>query len=151
MLTTAGNVREEAFDRIWSTAPNLLKLRNRVLKGKCSICEYRLLCGGCRARAYAISLDMMDADPWCTHSPDGQNIISLSDSSNGNEKTEETGKLFWTREAEDHLRMIPSHSRHIIRCAVERYAVTINCSEVTPSLMDEARRNWETDETGTPE
>ena len=37
--------------------------------GKCGICEYRRVCGGCRARAFAISGDYLAAEPFCTYEP----------------------------------------------------------------------------------
>ncbi|MFZ2655421.1 MAG: radical SAM protein [Victivallales bacterium] len=37
--------------------------------GKCSVCEFRMVCGGCRARAYAGGGDILAADPTCSHVP----------------------------------------------------------------------------------
>ncbi|OIO37884.1 MAG: hypothetical protein AUJ72_03695 [Candidatus Omnitrophica bacterium CG1_02_46_14] len=39
------------------------------LKGKCGACEYKSICGGSRARAFAISGDPMESDPFCIHVP----------------------------------------------------------------------------------
>ena len=39
------------------------------LKGKCGVCEYREVCGGSRARAYALTGDPLEAEPFCTHVP----------------------------------------------------------------------------------
>jgi radical SAM protein with 4Fe4S-binding SPASM domain len=82
-----GNVREQSFKEIWLNSPVFNALRNPdCLKGKCGICEYRQLCGGCRARAYGLSADFIDycgdlhlpaeaksdylaEDPWCVYQP----------------------------------------------------------------------------------
>ncbi|MEE9583627.1 MAG: SPASM domain-containing protein, partial [Dehalococcoidales bacterium] len=66
----AGNIREQPFSQIWSHSPLFNDLRDLSnIKGKCGICEYRRICGGCRARAYAASGDYLDAEPYCVHEP----------------------------------------------------------------------------------
>lgn len=67
-----GNVREQAFDEIWKSNQLLLDLRTMDYGGKCGICEYKLKCGGCRARAYYYSNgDYMAEDEWCLFKPKG--------------------------------------------------------------------------------
>jgi radical SAM protein with 4Fe4S-binding SPASM domain len=61
----AGNVREESFSEIWESSPVFLDLRKRELLGRCGGCEYRKVCGGCRARAYAKTGDYLESDPLC--------------------------------------------------------------------------------------
>jgi len=44
----------------------LERMRNRdKLKGVCGDCDYRNICGGCRARAYGYFDDSMESDPGC--------------------------------------------------------------------------------------
>jgi radical SAM protein with 4Fe4S-binding SPASM domain len=51
-----GNVRETEFGELWFHSPILQELRDRTnLRGKCARCDYREVCGGCRARAYGLS------------------------------------------------------------------------------------------------
>ena len=82
-----GNVREQSFKDIWFNSPVFKNLRNPdCLKGKCGACEHKILCGGCRARAYGLSSDFIDycgdlnvpaeqrkdyltEDPWCVYQP----------------------------------------------------------------------------------
>jgi len=66
----AGNVLERNFAAIWNAADVFVALRNpgRLL-GKCGRCEFRTLCLGCRARAYAHSGNLLDPDPDCPHQP----------------------------------------------------------------------------------
>ncbi|HCJ67800.1 MAG TPA: radical SAM protein [Elusimicrobia bacterium] len=63
----AGNVREKPFSEIWRTSPlfNNLRRKKETLKGRCGICEYRTICGGCRGRAYAYAGDYLAEDPSC--------------------------------------------------------------------------------------
>jgi radical SAM protein with 4Fe4S-binding SPASM domain len=61
----AGNIREKNLKEIWENSPLLASLRERDLKGKCGVCNYRQNCGGCRARAYAQDGDVLGSDPLC--------------------------------------------------------------------------------------
>jgi heme b synthase len=66
----AGNVREESFREIWQDSELFRNLRNRkALKGKCGACEFKVACGGCRARAYAKYGDYMQEEPYCVYKP----------------------------------------------------------------------------------
>jgi len=65
-----GNLRKQSFKEIWETSPVFLNLRNTDgYKGKCGLCEYRKVCGGCRARAYESSGDYMGEEPYCIYEP----------------------------------------------------------------------------------
>ncbi len=66
----AGNIREQSFAQIWNESPLFCDLRDLSLyKGKCGICEYKKLCGGCRARAYEATGDYLEAEPYCVYQP----------------------------------------------------------------------------------
>src|SRR5260370_19492283 len=65
----AGDLRTQSFAEIWRASPLFRRLGEGVLGGKCGACEYRGLCGGCRARAYALAGDVLAADPSCTYEP----------------------------------------------------------------------------------
>ncbi|HHX49898.1 MAG TPA: putative heme d1 biosynthesis radical SAM protein NirJ2 [Clostridia bacterium] len=63
-----GNVRETPFSKIWSENPILQELRTLNYKGGCGICNYKKICGGCRARAYLYhDGDYMAEEPWCLY------------------------------------------------------------------------------------
>ena len=65
-----GNVKEVPFSRIWETSPVFDDLRHyERLKGKCGACEYRGVCGGCRARALAATGDYLAEEPYCAYLP----------------------------------------------------------------------------------
>jgi radical SAM protein len=67
-----GNVREEPLSATYRGSPHLAELRDmNLLKGKCGRCEFRWLCGGSRARAYAMTGDPMESDPFCAYEPAG--------------------------------------------------------------------------------
>jgi len=65
-----GDVTKERFGDIWINSPQFKQLRDTdQLKGKCGICEYRRVCGGCRARAYEATGDFMAEEPLCLYQP----------------------------------------------------------------------------------
>ncbi|HEX6924801.1 MAG TPA: TIGR04053 family radical SAM/SPASM domain-containing protein [Longimicrobiaceae bacterium] len=67
---SAGNVRKDDLVEVYRHHPLFRALRDPDrLKGKCGVCEYRSLCGGSRARAYALTGDPLAADPYCVHIP----------------------------------------------------------------------------------
>jgi AdoMet-dependent heme synthase len=67
---SAGNVQDTPLQRIWEDAPLFAELRDTSrLKGKCGICEFVTVCGGCRARASGMTGDHLDAEPFCTYVP----------------------------------------------------------------------------------
>jgi len=71
---SAGNLIENGFDfeKIWLESEFLKEIRDVSLyKGFCGACEYLGLCGGCRARAYALSGDYLASDPVCIYRDKG--------------------------------------------------------------------------------
>ncbi|MEW6544841.1 MAG: radical SAM protein [Nitrospirota bacterium] len=66
----AGDIRTRSFADVWESAEVFAALRNADrLAGKCGACEYRIVCGGCRARAYGSTGRYLDEEPFCTYLP----------------------------------------------------------------------------------
>jgi radical SAM protein with 4Fe4S-binding SPASM domain len=66
----AGNIRTQNFKEIYQKSQLFLQLRNHeLLKGKCGSCEYKLLCGGCRARALSVNRNYLQEEPYCLFQP----------------------------------------------------------------------------------
>jgi heme b synthase len=66
----AGNIREESFRQVWTDSALFGDLRDLAnIKGKCGHCEYKKLCGGCRARAYEATGDYLETEPYCLYEP----------------------------------------------------------------------------------
>ena len=66
----AGNIRESSFSQVWHNSPLFQNLRDlSLVKGKCGVCEYKRVCGGCRARAYEATGDYLEAEPYCIYQP----------------------------------------------------------------------------------
>ena len=76
---SAGNLRYRDLGVIYRGSDLFVALRNPGnLHGKCSLCEFRILCGGSRARAYAMTGDLFGADPLCAYEPGSQSNLSLA-------------------------------------------------------------------------
>ena len=70
--TEAGDLREENLDfkRIWDTSELFGQVRDLSgYHGRCGRCEFARVCGGCRARAFAVTGDYLADDPFCLHEP----------------------------------------------------------------------------------
>jgi radical SAM protein with 4Fe4S-binding SPASM domain len=66
----AGNIRETPLAEIYRNAPIFKSLRDTSkLEGKCGACEYKEICGGSRARAYALTGDPLAQEPCCIYQP----------------------------------------------------------------------------------
>ncbi|MCQ8898369.1 MAG: radical SAM protein [Hadesarchaea archaeon] len=62
-----GNLRERRLKEIWGSSEVLWRLRDRDSLQGCGTCQYRYVCGGCRARAYGYFGDVQAADPGCPY------------------------------------------------------------------------------------
>jgi len=66
----AGNIRNDDLTQVYRESPIFTQLRHREdIKGKCGVCEYLKVCGGSRARAYGMTGDFMESEPFCVHIP----------------------------------------------------------------------------------
>ena len=67
---SAGDTRVQRFADIWNESPVFRELRDPdALDGKCGVCRYQSLCGGCRARAYAATGSFLAEEPFCSYQP----------------------------------------------------------------------------------
>lgn len=65
-----GNIREKSLADIYRGSAVMQQLRDKsLLKGKCGVCEFKTICGGSRARAFALTGDYLESDPYCVHVP----------------------------------------------------------------------------------
>lgn len=67
---SAGNVRTHDLVDVYRNSPLFRDLRDTTkLEGKCGVCEFRTVCGGSRARAYATTGNYLASDPYCSYIP----------------------------------------------------------------------------------
>lgn len=64
----AGNLRQQSFIEIYRNSPLFRQLRDySLLKGKCGACDFRDVCGGSRARAFTVTGDYLESEPYCVY------------------------------------------------------------------------------------
>jgi len=74
LTADCGNVRQQSFAEIWKHSEVLTNLRDYdKLTGKCNPCEFKRVCGGCRARAYEATGDYLAEEPLCSYLPHKRN------------------------------------------------------------------------------
>jgi len=120
------NLKEIPLGEIWEHGSEFAALRSPAYQGRCYKCEYAESCGGCRARAFASTGDLMGEDPWCLHEPKGKPVKP---------KTAPA----WSPEAEERLKNIPAFIRPMIKKGLERYASSKGINTITPELMAELK------------
>lgn len=127
----AGSLREKSFGELWRSSPLFRSLREPALEGRCGECEYKELCGGCRARAFALNSDVLAEDPWCTYVP----------ASDMAPRASEELPLSFEKAAEERLDSVPFFVRRVVRSAVEAFARKRHVGQITVDLMDEVGSN----------
>ena len=136
----AGDLRTQSFAELWRSAPLFRRLREGELGGKCGRCEYRRLCGGCRARALALEGDVLAADPSCVYEPPGGGdtapLARVRDIAYGDDFAP---ALPWAAAARARMDRIPSFVRGVVMQRVEEYARRGGRREVTVELLAEVR------------
>lgn len=70
-----GSVLESSLTDIWHNSEDLARMRDAdLLEGKCGVCGYKHVCGGCRGRAYAATGNYMAEEPFCAYVPPAAEI-----------------------------------------------------------------------------
>jgi radical SAM protein with 4Fe4S-binding SPASM domain len=140
----AGDLREQAFADVWSNAPLLRALRAGTPGGKCGSCEYRQVCGGCRARAFARTGDVLGEDDSCAYQPTGQ-VPVIAAAARVSYGAAVAMSLSWDEAARARMQRIPSFVRGVVTARIESYARERGHDQVTVDLLDEVRRSMPVD------
>jgi radical SAM protein with 4Fe4S-binding SPASM domain len=129
---SVGSLHEQSFADIWDNSETFQQLRNPKLTGKCGECEFAILCGGCRARPFAMEGDLFGEDRLCNYEPQGGEVIQpLS--------LDGVRPVSWNAEAEGRLSKLPFFLQKMIRGKVEQAARERSLDTVTLELMDELK------------
>jgi hypothetical protein len=96
--------------------------------GKCGGCDYRVSCGGCRARALATTGDLMAEDGKCNYCPP-------SSSAPESVPQQRTATISWTPEAQAMLDRIPGFVRDRIRNSLEQKAQAAGAASISAEFM----------------
>jgi radical SAM protein with 4Fe4S-binding SPASM domain len=123
----AGNLKSERLADLWTDSEVFTRLRKREdLGGRCGACELQAHCGGCRARAYGLTSDVMAEDTLCTHEPGRFSDSPLLKTTAATRPAAPieygaptTATLAWDEEARARMSRIPAFVRGMVVRAVE--------------------------------
>jgi radical SAM protein with 4Fe4S-binding SPASM domain len=140
-----GNLREETLASVWAHSEPFVAIRERAtLGGRCGACELNGLCGGCRARAYGATGDLMAEDPLCTHTPGrfaGSPLLTIPKIEYGRPAST---SITWDDDARDRMQKIPAFVRGMVVRAVESYCQKNGIERVTVPHLDDIRSRMPT-------
>ena len=75
--TSAGNIRKQRLADLYRDSEVFRTIRDTSrLKGKCGDCEFKDICGGSRARAFALTGDAMAEEPCCVYQPKRKTTVA---------------------------------------------------------------------------
>jgi radical SAM protein with 4Fe4S-binding SPASM domain len=140
----AGDLTRESFRDVWTSSPVFGALREGELGGRCGRCEYREVCGGCRARAFAETGDLLAPDESCLYDPPGDRPLVRPRRSLTYGQAAEA-KLPWTPEARERIARVPSFVRGVVTRRVEDFARERGYAVIDLEVMAEVRRSLPVD------
>src|SRR5437762_8124147 len=152
----AGNLRRAALTDLWTSSELFADIRRRsALGGRCGACEMNAQCGGCRARAYGMTGDLMAEDPLCTHTPGtfegsplpalrGQGSPALSERNAIEYGAESPTTIAWDDAAAARMKKIPAFVRGMVVRAVEDSCRRNGISRVTAEELERIRARMPT-------
>ena len=152
----AGSLRNSSLAELWTSSELFTGIRRRTaLGGRCGDCEMNGHCGGCRARAFGMSGDLMAEDPLCTHTPGkfaGAPLLAFSGPSVAGAlgKTaieygaEPPKTVVWDDEAAERMKKIPAFVRGMVVGAVEESCRKNGLDRVTIEELDRIRARMPT-------
>lgn len=144
----AGNLGDSTLRKIWDGSELFTRIRQRDdLGGRCSPCELKSLCGGCRARAYGMTGDVMAEDPLCTHEAGTlQSAVDrLLPVEYGQAATQPAAAaLSWEPEARERMQRIPAFVRGMVTRAVESWCEKNGVAVVTATVLEDIRSRMPT-------
>jgi radical SAM protein with 4Fe4S-binding SPASM domain len=150
----AGNLRRAPLADLWTSSELFTDIRRRSsLGGRCGACEMNAHCGGCRARAYGMTGDLMAEDPLCTHTPGtfaGSPLLTLPARAavSGTPAIEygpgSPATIGWDDDAAARMKKIPAFVRGMVVRAVEESCRKSGLDRVTVEELERIRARMPT-------
>ena len=153
----AGNLRQATLSDLWTSSELFGDIRRRsALGGRCGSCEMNAHCGGCRARAYGMTGDLMAEDPLCTHTPGkfvGSPLLAPQPSAgpfnppwpNALQYGDEApSTIEWEDDATERMKKIPAFVRGMVTRAVEDSCRRNGIERVTIEELERIRARMPT-------
>ena len=144
----AGSLRKASLTELWNSSALFTGIRSRAsLGGRCGECEMNAQCGGCRARAYGMTGDLMAEDPLCTHTPGkfaGSPLLTVHRPNSIEYGAHSTATIAWDDAANERMKKIPAFVRGMVVRAVEDSCRKSGISRVTTEELEKIRARMPT-------
>jgi radical SAM protein with 4Fe4S-binding SPASM domain len=149
----AGTLRSSSLADLWTSSELFAGIRRRTsLGGRCGECEMNGHCGGCRARAYGMTGDLMAEDPLCTHTPGtfaGSPLLAIGKDAAQGIPTIQYGfespkTIAWDDAAAERMKKIPAFVRGMVVKAVEDSCRKSGLARVTVEELERIRARMPT-------
>jgi radical SAM protein with 4Fe4S-binding SPASM domain len=153
----AGTLRQSSLADLWTSSELFTGIRRRTsLGGRCGDCEMNGHCGGCRARAYGMTGDLMAEDPLCTHTPGtfaGSPLLAIRDRASFagapgvatiQYGAESPATIAWDDAAAARMKKIPVFVRGMVMNAVEESCRKKGLERVTIDELERIRARMPT-------
>ena len=144
----AGSLRSASLTDLWNTSELFTGIRRRAsLGGRCGECEMAAQCGGCRARAYGMTGDLMAEDPLCTHTPGtfaASPLLALSRPAAVEYGQQPPPTIAWDDDAAARMKKIPAFVRGMVTKAVEDACRRNGLQRVTVDELERIRARMPT-------
>jgi AdoMet-dependent heme synthase len=153
----AGTLRSASLEDLWTSSELFAGIRRRIsLGGRCGECEMNAQCGGCRARAYGMTGDLMAEDPLCTHVPGtfaGAPLLAVRGRASAAGKQgspaieygpESPRTIVWDDGAAARMKKIPAFVRGMVVNAVEESCRKSGLDRVTVEELERIRSRMPT-------
>jgi len=150
----AGTLRTSTLAELWTSSELFSNIRHRTsLGGRCGECEMNGHCGGCRARAYGMTGDVMAEDPLCSHTPGrfvGSPLLAFQRSVSAREVralqygTDSPTTIAWDDAAAARMKKIPAFVRGMVVKAVEDSCRKSGLDRVTVDELERIRSRMPT-------
>lgn len=142
----AGNLRQATLADLWTSSTLFTEIRRRAsLGGRCGACEMNAHCGGCRARAYGMTGDLMAEDPLCTHTPGrflGSPLLAPAPAIEYGPESPAT--IAWDEDAAARMKKVPAFVRGMVMKAVEESCRKGGLARVTVDELERIRARMPT-------
>ena len=143
----AGSLRRTSLTDLWTSSDLFTGIRQRTsLGGRCGACEMNGHCGGCRARAYGMTGDVMAEDPLCSHTPGkfaGSPLLVVRKPSI-EYGAAAAATIAWDDGAAERMKKIPAFVRGMVMKAVEESCRKSGLSRVTVDELERIRARMPT-------
>jgi radical SAM protein with 4Fe4S-binding SPASM domain len=153
----AGSLRRDSLANLWNASELFSGIRRRAeLGGRCGDCEMNAQCGGCRARAYGMTGDLMAEDPLCTHTPGkfaGSPLLLVAKGALPSAGlaaraieygAEPPAGIAWDAAASERMKRIPAFVRGMVMKAVEESCRRNGLDRVTIDELERIRARMPT-------